>query len=62
MALYEFKCEECSAEFEKIVSKAPSGCCGAPAPVECPKCGSVNVRKKVSRIQAIKDFFCAPSG
>lgn len=59
MALYEFKCEKCKTEFEKIISKALSE---KPGEVKCPECGSGEVKKLVSLAGAIKDFFCAPSG
>lgn len=41
MPLYEYVCESCSSEFEKLMRLSD------PKP-ECPECGASNVRKKVS--------------
>jgi putative FmdB family regulatory protein len=41
MPIYEYKCNECSEDFEKLVS-------GANPQVACPKCGSGNITKKFS--------------
>lgn len=42
MPLYEFECQECKENFEKLVRIV-----GAQE-VVCPKCGSVKTRKKIS--------------
>jgi putative FmdB family regulatory protein len=41
MPIYEYKCDECPEEFEKLVS-------GTNPDVSCPKCGSKKVTKKFS--------------
>ena len=41
MPIYEYGCETCNANFEKLMKM------NAPAPV-CPECGSDQVKKKVS--------------
>ncbi len=59
MALYEFECKKCGSEFEKIISKTLSE---KPGEVKCPECGSDEVKKLVSLVRSVRDFFCAPSG
>jgi putative FmdB family regulatory protein len=41
MPIYEYKCNDCSEDFEKLVS-------GTNPDVSCPKCGSKNIKKKFS--------------
>lgn len=41
MPIYEYRCESCGEQYDKLVS------IGAPAP-PCPKCASEDVRKLVS--------------
>jgi len=41
MPIFEYKCQDCGARFEKIVSSAPAG-------VLCKKCQSANVEKMLS--------------
>jgi putative FmdB family regulatory protein len=41
MPVYEYKCNDCSEEFEKLVS-------GSNPDVACPKCNSKNITKKFS--------------
>lgn len=43
MPLYEYKCSHCGEQFDKLVRMAD-----ADAQVECPKCGSIETRRKVS--------------
>jgi putative FmdB family regulatory protein len=43
MPIYEFQCAECNSPFEELVRSAE-----AVNAVVCPKCGSGEVRKKVS--------------
>jgi putative FmdB family regulatory protein len=43
MPIYEYRCQECEEEFEKLVL-SPS----ANKPVECPHCGSEKVNKVIS--------------
>jgi len=40
MAIYTYKCKECSHKFEKLVLK--------PVDIKCPKCGSKEVKKIMS--------------
>ncbi|MBI4844117.1 MAG: zinc ribbon domain-containing protein [Nitrospirae bacterium] len=41
MPIYEYRCNECGEEFEKLVmGKAPD--------ISCPKCNSKDVTKKLS--------------
>lgn len=61
MALHEYECTKCGFVFETLASKGRSTD-KEPGPLECPKCGSSEVRKLVSKIQMLKDFFCKPSG
>ena len=42
MPIYEYKCKECEACFEKLVFA------GDEAPVECPGCGTRQVEKLMS--------------
>jgi putative FmdB family regulatory protein len=41
--LYEYGCTQCGEQFEKLVRMAD-----ADAPLVCPKCGSLETRRKVS--------------
>lgn len=41
MPVYEYKCNDCSEEFEKLVS-------GTNPDVSCPKCRSKDIKKKFS--------------
>ena len=41
MPVFEYKCNVCSEEFEKLVLKRD-------AEIECPKCGTKDVKKKFS--------------
>jgi putative FmdB family regulatory protein len=41
MPIFEYKCNECSEDFEKLVF-------GSSPDVSCPKCNSKNVNKKFS--------------
>ncbi len=43
MPMYEFMCAECESEFETLVQSAE-----AASSVECPKCSSGKVHKKLS--------------
>ena len=43
MPMYEFMCAECESEFETLVPSAD-----AASSVECPKCSSGKVHKKLS--------------
>jgi len=41
MPIFEYKCQDCEKEFEKLVS-------GANPEVLCPNCNSKNIKKKFS--------------
>ncbi|MBI4653719.1 MAG: zinc ribbon domain-containing protein [Nitrospirae bacterium] len=41
MPIFEYKCQTCEEEFEKLVS-------GTNVEISCPKCGSRDVKKKFS--------------
>ena len=41
MPLFEYLCQDCGKEFEKIVPRHDS-------PAECPKCSSARVEKQIS--------------
>lgn len=45
MPLYDFRCEKCSHKFEQITSSDPAG------QAECPKCGSSENKRLVSRFK-----------
>ncbi len=49
MPIYEYKCNDCSAGFEKITTSSSSE-----ARVECPDCKSANVIKQISAANTIK--------
>jgi putative FmdB family regulatory protein len=65
MPLYEFQCAECDSPFEELVRTS-----AAIAEVECPECGSEQVRRKVSLFAsraggsagAVSAGSCAPTG
>lgn len=48
MPIYEFICEECFEEFEKLVSFSQSE-----IEINCPTCGSELIRKKISSFAAV---------
>jgi putative FmdB family regulatory protein len=41
MPIFEYKCQDCNKEFEKLVS-------GTNPEVSCPECNSKNIKKKFS--------------
>ncbi len=43
MPIYEFRCQECKALFESLVTS-----CDAVRDVTCKKCGSANIQKTIS--------------
>jgi putative FmdB family regulatory protein len=43
MPIYEYKCNQCSEEFEKLVFGKTA--------VECPKCSSSDITKKISSFE-----------
>ncbi|MFN3653517.1 MAG: FmdB family zinc ribbon protein [Armatimonadota bacterium] len=46
MPLYEYRCEECSRRFTLLV-----GMVAQPAAQQCPRCGSAQLRKLISRFR-----------
>jgi len=64
MPIYEYQCQECGKEFEKLVRSISS----APK-VECPRCGGKKVKKALSLFGtqssssgSLSTGTCAPSG
>ncbi len=66
MPLFEFQCGDCHSSFEELVRSAAA----APA-VKCPRCGSEDVRRKVSTFASksssgggvsLPASSCAPGG
>jgi putative FmdB family regulatory protein len=52
MPIYEFACNECSTKrFSELV-----GVLAQPSPIQCPQCGSQNIRKLVSRFARIRSL------
>ena len=53
MPLYEYSCQECGNQFEKMVrlGQSSDGIAVAQAPV-CPQCGSVQTHKQISNFGA----------
>ncbi len=47
MPIYEFRCDECEEEFEKLVRSTST-----PTEITCPSCGSKQVAKRVSSFAA----------
>lgn len=56
MPIYEFKCEECGNSFEIFINLDEK-------PI-CPKCGSEDVNKKISRVSSPSKScsFTTPAG
>ncbi|MEZ5351086.1 MAG: zinc ribbon domain-containing protein [Bryobacteraceae bacterium] len=46
MPIFEYRCEDCGAQFEKLMRSSDSA---GPA---CPSCGEVHVRKELSTFAA----------
>jgi len=64
MPIYEYQCQECGEEFEKLVRSISS----APE-VQCPRCGGKKVKKAFSLFGTqssssggLSTGTCAPSG
>lgn len=47
MPVYEYRCPNCSTEFDALRSMS-----AADAPIACPKCKSTGARRKLSRFAA----------
>jgi putative FmdB family regulatory protein len=57
MPLYEFRCDDCEEEFEKLVRSA-----SAVSEVNCPSCGSPKVIKRMSSFAAAYGGSRSPYG
>lgn len=66
MPIYEYRCENCGARFEKLVRSAT-----AAIEIVCPECGSADCKKALSmfgsRVSSGSSYqpsssACAPSG
>ena len=49
MPIYEYICPQCNGQFQKLVRGFSD-----PAGLACPRCGSVDVRRAVSRVSIVK--------
>jgi putative FmdB family regulatory protein len=47
MPIYEYRCEDCGAKFEKLVRRAAEG-----SGVECPSCGRNHLKQEFSTFAA----------
>jgi putative FmdB family regulatory protein len=50
MPIYEYLCPDCNGRFQKLVRGFND-----PAGLACPRCGSVKVRRAVSRVAVLKN-------
>lgn len=57
MPLYEFRCPDCGAQFERLVRPVT-----ATADVACPSCGHAPVTRLFSTFATAGTTPCAPSG
>lgn len=64
MPIFEFECQECRTEFERIVRRAD-----ATADIRCPVCNSSKLEEKFSAFASVsregggaRSASCAPSG
>ena len=55
MPIYEYACNQCGEEFEKLVF--------GNKPVDCPKCNSQDIKKKLSAfgMSGVEKPFAGPS-
>lgn len=56
MPLYEFECQDCKENFDKLVRIV------GVQDVACPKCGSVKTQKKISTFSSHSGNKNSPSG
>ena len=49
MPIYEYQCQECQGRFQRLVSGFSN-----PDDLHCPRCGTTNVRKAVSRFAVMQ--------
>ena len=66
MPIYEYRCDECGEQFERLVRSLSSA-----GKIECPRCGSHKVEKAISRCgragagegsDSLAASSCAPTG
>jgi putative FmdB family regulatory protein len=57
MPIYEYRCDGCGAEFEKLVARAADS-----ATVECPTCGQQRLTQKFSTFSAVMGGARASDG
>ena len=64
MPIYEYQCQECGEEFEKLLRSISS-----PPKVECPHCAGKKIEKKISLFGTrtsgsggLSASTCAPTG
>ena len=50
MPLFEYRCSDCGAKFSQLVGMTADS-----RDPKCPKCGSANARKLVSRFSRVRD-------
>lgn len=47
MPIFEYKCQDCEAKFEKLILRE-----GAEAELVCPECGQAHLRRELSTFSA----------
>ncbi|MFB3776770.1 MAG: zinc ribbon domain-containing protein [Bryobacteraceae bacterium] len=57
MPIYEYRCDDCGAEFEKRVARAADS-----GSVGCPSCGKSHVTMRLSTFAAVTGGSKQPSG
>jgi putative FmdB family regulatory protein len=50
MPYYDYQCLDCSKRFQKFLTYAEYGT----VPVECPKCRSLNIRRRIGKIRVLR--------
>ncbi len=56
MPIFEYQCEKCNTDFEKLVFSSDDH------NPECPECNSQEVMKKMSATSLTRSSNCAPKG
>lgn len=58
MPIFEYRCNACRTDFEKLVFSSDAD------PIECPDCQSPDINKKISAasVQTGNADSCAPAG
>lgn len=51
MPVYSYACEECGVRFSRYLSYQDYGA----ARINCPKCGSAQVRRRIGRVRMLRD-------